>query len=172
MAVIVIGTLIGLFVGIKLILKDPKLFGFFLNLFWLFCSGLIGATIAFFIVFITTNNLPSHDVANDRVYLVSLTDDNDNLQGALFLGTGGISTSDKYKYRTLDARGGAVTNFIDQRYAPVHEDEQEKPYYLTYHQEFDTSWHNLIGIAGLKEKYLLEFHIPKDTLPKVYKISQ
>ena len=172
MGIIVVGTLIGLFLGLMLILKDPKLFGFFLNLFWLFCSAVIGCAISFFIVIGITNFLPSHEVPDEPVYLVSLTDDNDNLQGRLFLGTGGVSTTDKYKYRTLNARGAAVTSYIDQRYAPVLEDEQERPYYLTYHQEFDTPWHNLIGIAELKEKYYIEFHVPEHTLPRGVNISQ
>jgi len=116
--------------------------------------------------------LPTVQVANEPVYLHGLYDDME-ISGRFYLGSGYVDQDKVYHYRYFDQEGASIGRSVPYELEEPHvrtfEDEQERPYLITYHNEFQEEWMKLIAIqAKADEVVQYDFHIPVNSIDDSY----
>lgn len=141
--------------------SDSIFFGvlFFVLLGILFLGGGIGLASL-------VGNLFPQDFIPTKTELVSLKD-NIGVQGRYFLFSGYIDNELKYFYYFKNANGGYEKGDLEN--AVIFEDENDKPYLITYEAKFFNE--GLMLIAFPAKTKTPEFHIPEGSIFRDYELN-
>lgn len=163
---IVLGLIIGLVIGKKVMEEGSKFLGFLLVLFFVILG--FGVALLTGIKIVTQHSFQAFETFEKRNCSLVAFNDHFSLNGSFILGCGGVGEEANYVFYTKDEQGGIHLEKVNTNNAIIYEDRINDG--LLIEKEIKTKQKLTLWYwAGEYEKKEYEFHVPPGTVVRNFK---